>query len=170
MGACPERIISFKDYSVDIVSTMIKSVEIPDEFEEKPRLLGLLCENDAYPALDTAGLKRIKHSPWIRFVPVRCLGSVNTVWIADAFSGGFDGVLLIGCKSGEDYQCHFIRGSELMATRSKNIKDKLQQLALEEERVRIEELSIADFDKLPQIINEFAEEIEEMGMNPFKGF
>jgi quinone-modifying oxidoreductase subunit QmoB len=57
-----------------------------------------------------------------------------------------------------------------MGTRSKNIKDKLQQLALEEERVRIEELSIADFDKLPQIINEFAEEIEEMGMNPFKGF
>ena len=44
------------------------------------------------------------------------------------------------------------------------------QLALEEERVRIEELSIADFDRLPQIINEFAEEIEEMGMNPFKGF
>jgi quinone-modifying oxidoreductase subunit QmoB len=170
MGACPERIISFKDYSVDIISTMIKSVEIPDEFEEKPRLLGLLCENDAYPALDTAGLKRIQHSAWIRFIPVRCLGSVNTVWIADALSGGFDGILLVGCKSGDDYQCHFIRGSELMATRSKNIKDKLQQLALEEERVRIEELSIADFDKLPQIINEFAEEIEEMGMNPFKGF
>jgi quinone-modifying oxidoreductase subunit QmoB len=170
MGACPERIISFKDYSVDIVSSMIKAVEIPDEFEEKPRLLGLLCENDAYPALDTAGLKRIQHSPWIRFIPVRCLGSVNTVWIADALSGGFDGILLVGCKSGDDYQCHFIRGSELMGTRSKNIKDKLQQLALEEERVRIEELSIADFDKLPQIINEFAEEIEEMGMNPFKGF
>ncbi len=34
---------------------MIKAVDIPDEFEEKPRLLGLLCENDAYPALDTAG-------------------------------------------------------------------------------------------------------------------
>ena len=57
LGACPERIISFKDYSVDIVSSMIKSVEIPDEFEEKPRLLGLLCENDAYPALDIAGLQ-----------------------------------------------------------------------------------------------------------------
>ncbi len=170
MGACPERIISFKDYSVDIISSMIKSVEVPDEFEEKPRLLGLLCENDAYPALDTAGFKRIRHSPWIRFLPVRCLGSVNTVWIADALSSGFDGILLVGCKSGDDYQCHFIRGSELMATRSKNIKEKLQQLALEEERVRIEELSIAAFDKLPQIVNEFAEEIEEVGMNPFKGF
>ncbi|HZD05113.1 MAG TPA: FAD-dependent oxidoreductase, partial [Longimicrobiales bacterium] len=110
MGACPERIISFKDYSVDMVSSMIKAVDIPDEFEEKPRLLGLLCENDAYPALDTAGLLRRRHSAYIRFVPVRCLGSVNVVWIADALSRGYDGILLVGCRSGEDYQCHFIRG------------------------------------------------------------
>jgi quinone-modifying oxidoreductase subunit QmoB len=170
MGACPERIISFKDYSVDIISTMIKSVEVPDEDEEKPRLLGLLCENDAYPALDMAGMKRIRHSPWIRFIPVRCLGSVNIVWVADALSRGFDGILMVGCKSGDDYQCHMIRGSELMGTRGDNIREKLKQLALEEERVRVEELSITDFDKLPRIINEFAEQIEEIGMNPFKGF
>ena len=170
LGSCPERIVSFKDYSIDIVSSMIKAVNIPDEFDEKPRLLGLVCENDAYPALDTAGLNHIQHSAWIRFIPVRCLGSVNVVWIADALSAGYDGILLIGCKSGDDYQCHFIRGSELMGTRGDNIREKLLQLALEEERVRIEELSISDFRKLPQIINEFAEEIEEIGMNPFKGF
>ncbi len=169
MGACPERIISFKDYSVPVISTMIKSVEIPDEYEEKPRLLGILCENDAYPALDLAGLEKIQHSAFIRFVSVRCLGAVNTVWISDALSRGFDGILLVGCKSGDDYQCHFIRGSELMGTRGSNVKEKLKQLALEEERVRIEELSISEYRKLPEIINAFAEEIEEIGLNPFKG-
>jgi quinone-modifying oxidoreductase subunit QmoB len=170
LGACPERIISFKDYSIDIVSSMIKSVQIPDEFEEKPRLLGLLCENDAYPALDTAGLERIQHSAYIRFVPVRCLGAINIVWIADALSRGFDGILLVGCKSGDDYQCHFVRGSELMETRGDNIREKLIALALEEERVRVEQLAISEYRKLPEIINEFAEQIEEIGMNPFKGF
>jgi quinone-modifying oxidoreductase subunit QmoB len=95
---------------------------------------------------------------------------VNTVWVADALSRGFDGILLVGCKSGDDYQCHFIRGSELMGTRSQNIREKLKQLALEEERVRIEELSISDFQRLPEIINEFAEQIDEIGLNPFKGF
>jgi len=170
LGACPERIISFKDYSVEIISSMIKSVEVPDEFEEKPRLLGLLCENDAYPALDVAGLHRMQHSPWIRFIPVRCLGSVNVVWIADALAKGFDGILLVGCKSGDDYQCHYIRGSELMGTRGDNIREKLTALALEEERVRVEELSISEYRRLPEIINEFADQIEEIGMNPFKGF
>ena len=155
---------------MEIISSMIKSVHVPDEFEEKPRLLGLLCENDAYPALDTAGLKRIQHSAWIRFIPVRCLGSVNVVWIADALARGFDGILLVGCKSGDDYQCHFIRGSELMGTRGDNIREKLNSLALEEERVRVEQLAISEFRKLPEIINEFSEQIEEIGMNPFKGF
>ncbi len=169
MGACPERIISFKDYSVEIISSMIKAIDVPDEFEEKPRLLGLLCENDAYPALDTAGLNRLKHSAFIRFIPVRCLGAVNVVWIANALSRGFDGILLVGCKSGDDYQCHFIRGSELMGTRGGNIQEKLKQLALEEERVRVEELAITEFDRLPEIINEFADQIEDIGMNPFKG-
>ena len=170
LGACPERIISFKDYSPDMISSMIKAVEIPDEFEEKPRLLGLLCENDAYPALDNAGLRRIQHSAYIRFVPVRCLGSVNVVWVADALARGYDGILMVGCRSGEDYQCHFIRGSELMETRSDNIREKLKQLALEEERVKLVQLAISDVDRLPEIVNEFAEEIEDIGMNPFKDF
>ena len=170
LGACPERIISFADYSPNIISSMIKAIEVPDEDEEKPRLLGLICENDAYPALDTAGLNRLKWSSFIRFIPVRCLGSVNVVWIADALAKGYDGVLLVGCKSGDDYQCHFIRGSELMKTRGENVQEKLKQLALEEERVRMEELAISEFDKLPQIINEFMEQIDEIGPNPFKGF
>ena len=169
LGSCPERVISFADYSIGIISSMIKSVEIPDEFEEKPRLLGLLCENDAYPALDTAGLNRIGHSAWIRFIPVRCLGAVNVIWIADALSHGYDGILLLGCKSGDDYQCHFIRGSELMKTRGDNIREKLTQLCLTEERVRVEHVAISEYRTLPRIINDFAQRIQHAGMNPFKG-
>ena len=41
MGACPERIISFKNYSVDMIASMIKAIEVPDEDEEKPRVLVL---------------------------------------------------------------------------------------------------------------------------------
>ena len=44
-----------------------------------------------------------------------------------------------------------------------------RQLALEEERVRLEQLPIDQFHRLPEIINEFAEEIDMVGLNPFKG-
>lgn len=170
MGACPERIISFKNYSVGQIGSMIKGMDIPDEDEEKPRVVVLVCENDALPAIDMAAAQGVKWSPFVRFIPVRCLGSVNLVWIADALSAGVDGVILLGCRHGDDYQCHFVRGSEVANVRISKVAETLQRLALEEERVAVHEVGINDLDKIPTIINEFMEMIEEIGMNPFKGF
>ena len=74
----------------------------------------LACENDAYPALDMAGMQTgTCYSAFVRVIPVRCLGSVNTIWITDALNAGYDGVMMMGCKHGDDYQCHFVKGSEL---------------------------------------------------------
>jgi quinone-modifying oxidoreductase subunit QmoB len=170
MGACPERIVSFPDYSVDIVSSMIKSISVPDEFEEKPRIVALLCENDALPALETASSLRRRWNPWVRVIPIRCLGSTNIVWIADALSRGIDGVILIGCKYGDDYQCHYVRGSELANTRLGNVQETLNRLALEPERIRVVELSHDEFDRVPEVLDEFAETIDGLGPNPMKGF
>jgi quinone-modifying oxidoreductase subunit QmoB len=170
MGACPERIISFNDYSVAIIGSMIEAIDVPEEDEEKPRILVLACENDAYAALDMVGINRMNHNPWIRVIPMRCLGSMNLVWIADSLSKGIDGVLLLGCQHGDDYQCHFIKGSELADIRLSKVSETLERLALESERVRFENISIIDYDKLPAILDEFAEKIDEVGPNPFKGW
>jgi quinone-modifying oxidoreductase subunit QmoB len=167
LGACPERIISFKDFSVHMMSSMFKSLDIP---EEGLRLIGLVCENDAYPALDAAAKKGLKWPSAFRFVPVRCLGTLTLAWIADALSKGVDGMILIGCKFGENYQCHFVRGSELANERLGKLQETLGRLMLEPERVKLVQLSIQDYDRLPEILNEFAEEIGEMEPNPFKEF
>ncbi len=169
LGACPERIITFKNYNIVMHSKMIGSISMPDEFDEKPRILVFICENDAMPALDMVGQMRMKYSPFVRFIPVRCIGSTNVIWLNDALSKGFDGVMLLGCKKGDDYQCHFVKGSQLAATRMTNVQDKLKQLALESERVEIHEIQIDDYDKIPKLIDDFVEEIETMGYNPFKG-
>lgn len=133
------------------------------------RILGLVCENDAYPALDIAGLNRLSYSADVRFIPIRCLGSMNVIWIKDALSQGMDGVFLLGCKHGDDYQCHFVKGSELADIRIKKIGEALSSLALEEERVAQFELAIDEYDKIPQIVNDFVALIEDLGPNPFKG-
>jgi quinone-modifying oxidoreductase subunit QmoB len=170
MGACPERIISFQDYSVHMVAEMIKAMEVPEEDEEKPRILALMCENDALPALEAAAADGATWNPWVRIIPVRCLGSMNIVWLAEALSSGIDGVILIGCKYGDDYQCHYVHGSELANTRLENVGETLERLALEPERVKLVELSHDEFGRVPKILDEFAEELDEMGPNPLKGF
>jgi len=170
MGACPVRVISFQNYSIDTVGQQIKQVDIPDEMDEKPRILVLACENDAYPALDMAAQNRLSYSAWVRVIPVRCLGSVNSIWITDALNSGYDGIMLLGCKKGDNYQCHFVKGSELAHDRMSKIDDTLAQLQLEKERVVIHEVEITDIQRLPQLINDYADVIEGIGMNPFKGF
>lgn len=170
MGACPERIISFQNYSVDIISSMIKAIEVPEEDEEKPRILMFVCENDAYPALDAASLARVPFDASIRVIPLRCLGSLNIVWIADALARGIDGIMMLGCQHGDDYQCHFIKGSELAARRLENVKETLARLQLESERIQVEEIAINEYGKLPALIGSFVERLREIGANPYKGF
>ena len=80
-GACPERVISFANYNIDQIGSMIREVQVPKDFKkEGPRILILACENDAYPALDMAGMRRKSWSPycrimcaaWVRSTPSGC--------------------------------------------------------------------------------------------------
>ena len=172
MGACPERVISFDTYNIDQIGSMIKEVYVPDDMVAGgPRVIVLACENDAYPALDMAAFRGKSWSPYVRFVPVRCLGSVNAIWVADAISKGVDGVIMLGCKYGPDYQCHFVKGSELCSRRKTNIAESLGRLGVEAERVEQYEVSIDEYDKVPAIIERFMTEvITKFGPNPFKGY
>jgi quinone-modifying oxidoreductase subunit QmoB len=170
MGACPERIVSFANYSVPMIGEALKSIEVPEAEEEKPRIVVLACENDACPAIDMAAHSRLQLDPTVRIQPVRCLGSMNIVWIADCLSKGIDAVMLLGCKFGDDYQCHFIKGSELASKRLENLQETLGRLMLDANRIRLAEVAISDFDRIPELVNGFAAEVRAMEPNPYKGF
>jgi len=77
--------------------------------------------------------------------------------------------LLIGCKRGDDTQCHYVRGSELAHTRMSNVQETLNRLTLEPERVSVLELSREERQRIPQIFEEFAKKIQDIGPNPYKG-
>ncbi len=167
MGACPVRVISFEDYSVEQLSAMMKAIDFgPDETQ--PRIVALACENDAYPAFDLAGINRLAFDAAVRVVPLRCLGSLNVAVVADALSSGIDGILLMGCRSGDDYQCHFIQGSELAAKRLVNVKETLNRLSIEPERVVPLEIEISEYDTIPTLVGEFVDVIRKLGPNPYK--
>ncbi len=169
-GACPQRIISFKDYSVDMIGNMIKATEMPEQGYGLYRLMAFVCENDALPALEIAAYQKKNIPVSFRIIPVRCLGSVNVAFVKDAMSKGYDGILLLGCKYGENYQCHFIKGSELANRRMENVAETLQQLALESERVTLHTVALDEVDEAVKKLHEFAEEMKGFEENPFKGW
>ncbi len=55
-----------------------------------------------------------------------------------------------------------------MDVRGDNVREKLTQMALENERVQLHQVQISDYDKISTLIEEFMEVIEEVGPNPFK--
>ncbi|MBI4496977.1 MAG: FAD-dependent oxidoreductase [Chloroflexi bacterium] len=169
MGACPVQVISFDNYSVTQLSSMVSSISVPED-GEKLRIVAFACENDSYPAFDMAGINRLPFDVSVRVIPVRCAGSVNAVLMTDALSRGVDGVMVFGCKSGDDYQCHFITGSGLAVRRLTNVRETVTRLMMEPERIRPVQLEIADYNLIPQLVQEFAEELKQMGPNPYKGF
>ena len=42
-------------------------------------------------------------------------------------------------------------------------------MAMENERVELHQLQISEYEKIPEIFDNFMNVIEEFGMNPFKG-
>jgi quinone-modifying oxidoreductase subunit QmoB len=167
MGACPVRVISFEDYSVEQLSATVKAIDFgPDN--DAPRIVALACENDAYPAFDLAGINRLGFDAAVRVVPLRCLGSLNVAVVADALSSGIDGIMLMGCRSGDDYQCHFIQGSALASKRLVNVKETLERLTIEPERVLPVEIEISEYDRIPEIVGEFVDTVRKLGPNPYK--
>ena len=70
----------------------------------------------------------------------------------------------------EKYRNDFVRGAELAHERMSKIDDTLTQLQLETERVQTFEVEITDIERVPKLINDYAEKIGALGMNPFKGF
>jgi quinone-modifying oxidoreductase subunit QmoB len=162
------QVISFADYSVEILSAMVRAAVLPEGDGAAPRILVLACENDAYPAIDMAGINRATLPGTVRIVPVRCLGSVNRALVAEAVIQGYDAVALMGCRSGEDYQCHFIHGSEVLQTRIANIREVMDRMALEADRVQYLEVKISDADRIPGMLNELVDRARKLGTSPLR--
>jgi quinone-modifying oxidoreductase subunit QmoB len=76
----------------------------------------------------------------------------------------------MGCKYGDDYQCHFAKGSELANRRLENVKETLTRLQLEAERIEVAQVAIDEYGNIPAMIDKFMERIREIGPNPYKGF
>jgi quinone-modifying oxidoreductase subunit QmoB len=74
----------------------------------------------------------------------------------------------MGCQKGDNYQCHFVKGSEMAHYRMSKVDDTLQSLSLEKERVATYEIAITDLQRAPQLINDMAETIGRVGLSPFK--
>jgi len=134
----------------------------------EPKIVAFCCNWCSYAGADLAGTSRIQYSPNIRVIRVMCSGRVNPLFVLKALSIGADGVLILGCHPGD---CHYIEGNYKTLRRIPLLKKMLQQLGIEEERVRLEWVSASEGAKFAEVANSFTQTIRNLGSNssgPFK--
>jgi len=126
----------------------------------EPRVMCFFCKWCTYAGADLAGTSRKQYPPNGVAVRVNCSGRVDPQHILWAFREGADGVLLGGCHPGD---CHYQDGNYNTMRRLSLLKPMLKELGIDPDRVRLEWISAAEGDKLVRVMNEFVDEIRELG-------
>ena len=132
-----------------------------EEFE--PRIIGFLCNWCSYAGADLAGTSRIQYPPNIRIIRVMCSGSVDSVYVNRALIEGADAVLVGGCHPGD---CHYLNGNYKARRRMVLLKNILQTLGMEPERIWVKWISASEGQKFADTVKEIVDETKKMGPNP----
>ncbi len=135
-----------------------------NDFE--PKIVGFLCNWCSYAGADIAGVSRIQYPPNIRIIRVMCSGSIDPVFVLEAFKSGADGVLVAGCHLPSD--CHYISGNFKALRRMNLLKAVLGQFGIEPERLRVAWISASEGDKFSATVKDMVNRIKALGPSPLK--
>lgn len=135
------------------------------EAEFEPLILAFCCNWCSYAGADLAGTARISYPPTVRIIRVMCSGMVHPAIVMDALTKGADGVLIAGCHLGD---CHYIDGNVKAERRIEATKVMLEDMGIEQSRLRLEWISSGEGEKFARAIREMTEELKKIGPNPLK--
>ncbi len=108
-----------------------------------------------------AGVSRLQYRTEIRLIRVMCSGRVDLEFVLRAFSNGLDGVLIGGCRLNE---CNYItHGNYDALSNVLMCKKIMEHIGMSPERLRIEFMSSGEGILLTEVINDFCEQVEQIG-------
>ncbi len=137
---------------------MVDEVGKSEKFD--PKIITFACNWCSYAGADLAGTSRLKYPPNIRIIRVMCSGMVNPAWILRAFRQGADGVVIAGCHPGD---CHYMVGNYYAKKRYVLLKELLNFIGFDDERVKLLWASASEGKKFADEMTDFTEKIRELG-------
>ncbi len=137
-----------------------QAVPSAEQLAFEPRIVAFFCNWCTYLAADLAGTSRMKYAPNVRFVRVMCSGRVDPQFVLDAFAHGADGVLIGGCHPGD---CHYQEGNYKALRRYRWLKRVLEQMGIEEERLRLEWISASEAERFRSVMNDMVDQVRALG-------
>jgi len=136
-----------------------EGIEENEDFE--PIIVAFCCNWCSYAGADLAGVSRFQYPPNIRVIRVMCSGRVDPSFVLKSLNNGADGVIVTGCHIGD---CHYISGNEYTKDRFERLFSIIiNQLGVNEKRVRLEWISASEGKRFAEVITEFTNTIKKLG-------
>jgi F420-non-reducing hydrogenase iron-sulfur subunit len=131
----------------------------------EPKIIAFCCHYCAYASADLMGSMRIQYPPNVRIVRSPCTGRLEVEYYLKALENGADGVLIAGCLEGG---CHFIEGNLFARRRVEHTRKILKEIGLEEDRLRMVNVSAAMARPLAKHIIDMVETVRRLGPSPLR--
>ena len=125
-----------------------------------PKIVAFLCNWCSYAGADLAGVSRMQYAPDIRVIRVPCSGRINPMYIISALHRGADGVLVSGCHPGD---CHYISGNLVAKRKFSMLKNFLEHVGIEPERVQFSWVSASEGARFAALVEKVVEDVKRIG-------
>jgi len=126
----------------------------------EPKIICFLCKWCTYAGADLAGTSRMQYTSNGISLRVMCSSRIDPQHILYAFKQGADGVFIGGCHPGD---CHYVEGNYKTLRKTILFRQMLEDLGINKNRLRLEWVSAAEGQKFVRIMNEFNDQIRELG-------
>ena len=126
----------------------------------EPKIVAFVCNWCSYGGADIAGSMRLNYTPNVKLIRVMCSGRVDPEFIMEAFKGGADGVMVLGCHPGD---CHYIEGNYKTLKRYNILKPLLDQFNIEQDRLCLDWVSASEGKKFARVVGEMNDRVIQLG-------
>lgn len=126
----------------------------------EPKIVVFLCNWCSYAGADLAGVSRLQYPHNIRIIRVPCSGRLNPLFVLKALQQGADGVLVSGCHPGD---CHYISGNLIARRKFALLKNYLEYLGIESQRVQFSWVSASEGTRFAALIEKVVGEVRKIG-------
>lgn len=126
----------------------------------EPRIVCFLCKWCTSAGADLAGTSRLQYTPSGVNIRFMCSSRVDPEHVLWAFREGADGVLIGGCHPGD---CHYQDGNYRTQARTALLHRLLEEFGVDQRRLRLEWISAAEGRKFAAVMDEFTEQLRQMG-------
>ncbi|MBD3170927.1 hydrogenase iron-sulfur subunit [Candidatus Bathyarchaeota archaeon] len=155
VSSCPTRALETPSFGYDLIDAQVEAVL--SEKQDKPVIMGFICDDCGYNLLDTAGFVKSEYNSGFIPIYVNCMSNLSLRNVLNSIKKGADGVMLVGCVKD---RCHFLKGTQRSKSQMEIIEDFFKTTGIETP-IKILESSGTMVSQFTSALEELEQKMEE---------